>query len=129
MNFRAALMLLPAALWAQPPLDLLLRGGQMIDGSGAAARMADIGIRGDRIVFIGDGALRIFAGRAGVRRSAARRDRARAGPAGDDSGGRVLDPRGDPVPEDSEGAGPDVRSAFGGAGAAVARAGDQHSKT
>src|SRR5579885_2297136 len=55
MNFRAALMLLPAALWAQPPLDLLLRGGQMIDGSGAAARMADICIRGDRIVFIGDG--------------------------------------------------------------------------
>lgn len=34
--------------------DLLLRGGTVFDGSGADARKADIGISGDRIVFIGD---------------------------------------------------------------------------
>ena len=35
-------------------VDLLLRGGTVIDGSGAAPRVADVAIRGDRIVFIGD---------------------------------------------------------------------------
>ena len=34
-------------------LDLLIRGGQLLDGSGAPARAADIGISGDRIVAIG----------------------------------------------------------------------------
>ena len=38
---------------AQAPLDLLIRGGRVIDGTGAAARAADVGIRGDRIVFVG----------------------------------------------------------------------------
>jgi N-acyl-D-aspartate/D-glutamate deacylase len=37
-------------------VDLLLRRGQVIDGSGAAPRVLDVGIRGDRIVFIGDAA-------------------------------------------------------------------------
>jgi N-acyl-D-amino-acid deacylase len=55
MILRLALLLVPALLLAQPQLDLLLRGGQVIDGTGAAARAADVGIRGDRIVFIGDG--------------------------------------------------------------------------
>jgi N-acyl-D-amino-acid deacylase len=34
--------------------DLLIRGGLLIDGSGAAARPADVGISGDRIAAIGD---------------------------------------------------------------------------
>jgi N-acyl-D-aspartate/D-glutamate deacylase len=37
-------------------LDLLIRGGQVLDGSGASAVSADIGIRDDRIVFVGDAA-------------------------------------------------------------------------
>jgi N-acyl-D-aspartate/D-glutamate deacylase len=37
-------------------IDLLIRGGQVIDGSGAPAVSADVGIRGDRIVFVGDSA-------------------------------------------------------------------------
>src|SRR5215472_8534761 len=55
MAFRVTLLLFPALLFAQTQVDLLLRGGQVIDGSGSAARSADVGIRGDRIVFIGDG--------------------------------------------------------------------------
>lgn len=34
-------------------LDYLLVGGQILDGTGSAPRLADIGIRGDRIGFIG----------------------------------------------------------------------------
>jgi N-acyl-D-amino-acid deacylase len=33
--------------------DVLIRGGQVLDGSGAAAARADVGIRGDRIVAVG----------------------------------------------------------------------------
>src|SRR5437016_2743600 len=35
-------------------LDLLILHGKLIDGSGKGARQADVGMRGDRIVFIGD---------------------------------------------------------------------------
>src|SRR2546423_45330 len=35
-------------------VDLLLRRGKVLDGSGAPPRVADVGIRGDRIAFIGD---------------------------------------------------------------------------
>src|SRR5947207_14906617 len=35
-------------------VDLVLRGGTVIDGTGAAPRIADVAIRGDRIVFLGD---------------------------------------------------------------------------
>src|SRR5215472_831897 len=35
-------------------LDLLLLGGQIVDGSGSAPRAADVGIRSERIVFLGD---------------------------------------------------------------------------
>ena len=34
--------------------DTVVRGGQVVDGSGAPARPADVGIRGDRIAAVGD---------------------------------------------------------------------------
>jgi len=37
-------------------LDYLLQGGVIVDGTGAPERRADVGIRGDRIAFIGDAA-------------------------------------------------------------------------
>jgi len=37
-------------------LDLLIKGGRVFDGSGSPAANYDIGIRGDRIAFIGDAA-------------------------------------------------------------------------
>src|SRR4051794_38381369 len=36
------------------PFDLVIRGGSLIDGTGSAARVADVGVRGDRIRAIGD---------------------------------------------------------------------------
>ena len=38
------------------PADLLIRNGRVIDGTGAAARNADVAITGDRITFVGDAA-------------------------------------------------------------------------
>src|SRR5205807_1163891 len=35
-------------------LDLLILHGKLVDGSGQKPRKADVGIRGDRIVFVGD---------------------------------------------------------------------------
>jgi N-acyl-D-aspartate/D-glutamate deacylase len=35
------------------PIDLIIRGGSLIDGSGSPVIKADIGITGDRIVFVG----------------------------------------------------------------------------
>jgi len=37
-------------------VDMLIRGGSLIDGTGSAAAKADVGIRGDRITFVGDAA-------------------------------------------------------------------------
>ncbi|HKE04701.1 MAG TPA: prolyl oligopeptidase family serine peptidase [Blastocatellia bacterium] len=37
-------------------LDLLIRGGGVIDGAGTDAVKADVGVAGDRIVFVGDAA-------------------------------------------------------------------------
>ena len=37
-----------------PMVDLLIRGGSVIDGSGSAPMVTDLGIKDDRIVFIGD---------------------------------------------------------------------------
>ncbi len=49
---------LPAIVTAQQPstrtVDILIMHGSVIDGSGKKARKVDLGIRGDRIVFIGD---------------------------------------------------------------------------
>ncbi|HYL61559.1 MAG TPA: D-aminoacylase [Candidatus Methylomirabilis sp.] len=43
----------PAALPPEP-LDLLLQGGHVVDGSGSAPHSEDVGLRGDRIVFLGN---------------------------------------------------------------------------
>jgi len=37
-----------------PEFDLVVRGGQMLDGTGQEARRADLGIKGDRITAVGD---------------------------------------------------------------------------
>ena len=55
MRARLFLLLFPSIVFAQQRLDLLIRGGLVIDGSGSPARSADIGIQGDRIVLVGDG--------------------------------------------------------------------------
>lgn len=39
---------------AQNQLDILIVHGKLVDGSGHKARNADVGIRGDRIVFVGN---------------------------------------------------------------------------
>ena len=46
-----------ATLRKTEDVDVLLRGGTIIDGTGSAAHVADVAIRGDRIVFIGDAAM------------------------------------------------------------------------
>ncbi len=46
------LLYLTSSSWAQS-LDLLIRNGSVLDGSGAPAKQVDIGIRGDRVVLIG----------------------------------------------------------------------------
>ncbi|MGW2119520.1 N-acyl-D-amino-acid deacylase family protein [Streptomyces zhihengii] len=39
---------------ATAPYDLLITGGTVIDGTGAAPRRADVAVRGDRVVRVGD---------------------------------------------------------------------------
>ena len=39
---------------ADPPFDVIIKGGTLYDGTGAEARITDIAIRGDRIAGIGD---------------------------------------------------------------------------
>ncbi len=38
---------------SQEPFDVIVRGGQVLDGTGGAAVRADVGIRGDRIAIVG----------------------------------------------------------------------------
>ncbi len=42
------------AQFERKPVEFLLTGGEVIDGTGSPAHRADVGISGDRIVFIGD---------------------------------------------------------------------------
>src|SRR5512132_262600 len=51
----------PVRAQTGPVVDLLVRRGRLIDGTAGAERVTDVGIRGDRIAFIGDAA------KAGVR--------------------------------------------------------------
>ena len=52
----ALLALAPTSARGQQQADLLVRGGTVIDGTGAPARTADVAISGDRITFVGDAA-------------------------------------------------------------------------
>jgi N-acyl-D-amino-acid deacylase len=59
-----ALAVVPSTSGAQQTVDLLVRGGTLIDGTGSPRRRADVGIRADRIVFVGDaGANRVTGSR------------------------------------------------------------------
>jgi N-acyl-D-aspartate/D-glutamate deacylase len=47
--------LLPAAPAGQAPeFDVIIRGGQVLDGTGAPPLSADVAVRGDRVAFVGD---------------------------------------------------------------------------
>jgi hypothetical protein len=47
-------LLAPLHAHAQVRVDILIRNGSVIDGTGRPARLADVGITGDRITFLGD---------------------------------------------------------------------------
>lgn len=49
----AALLLLPPTLAAQDTLDVLISGGRIYDGTGGVPRDGAVGIKGDRIAFVG----------------------------------------------------------------------------
>jgi N-acyl-D-amino-acid deacylase len=49
----AALGLVACSAAQEPPFDVLITGGQVLDGTGAPAARADVGIRGDRVAAIG----------------------------------------------------------------------------
>ncbi|HSQ30673.1 MAG TPA: amidohydrolase family protein [Gemmatimonadaceae bacterium] len=54
--FAIALFAHTAPLLAQQSVDVLVRGGTLVDGTGAPRRRADVGVTGDRITFVGDAA-------------------------------------------------------------------------
>ena len=49
-----AVALAPVVANAQVRIDILIRNGSVIDGTGSAARPLDVGITSDRITFLGD---------------------------------------------------------------------------
>ncbi len=50
-----ALVIDPVRIWCQTQaFDVLIRGGQVVDGTGSPAVRADVGIRGDRIAAVGN---------------------------------------------------------------------------
>ena len=60
LPLRESIVLLTAALTvvgcnpSQNRFDLIVRGGQVLDGTGSAAQRADVGVVGDRITQVGD---------------------------------------------------------------------------
>jgi N-acyl-D-aspartate/D-glutamate deacylase len=56
MKLSPLLIAVACAACAQPSnrFDLIVRGGEVVDGSGAMARRADVGVVGDRITAVGD---------------------------------------------------------------------------
>ena len=44
----------PAPTQAPPTMDIIIRGGTVYDGTGAPGRLADVGIKGERIERVGD---------------------------------------------------------------------------
>ncbi len=52
--FAVLLPLAPVGAQSTARADVLIRGGTVIDGTGSAARVADVAITGDRITFVGD---------------------------------------------------------------------------
>ncbi|MDQ6888122.1 MAG: amidohydrolase family protein [Gemmatimonadota bacterium] len=60
----AALTVARAASAQRRAVDVLIRGGMVVDGSGGGPRVADVGLKGQRIAFIGNAAsARIVAGK------------------------------------------------------------------
>lgn len=58
LSFFACAALVSSAALAQKSdsVDVLIRGGTVVDGTGKPGRAADVAIRGDRIVFVGNSA-------------------------------------------------------------------------
>jgi N-acyl-D-aspartate/D-glutamate deacylase len=52
----AVILLTSHSIVLAQDLDLIIRGGSLIDGSGSPATKADIGIKGDHIIFVGSSA-------------------------------------------------------------------------
>ncbi len=50
---RAVMDMRGAAAAGQAPYDVLIKGGRIYDGTGAPAYVGDVGIRGDRIAYVG----------------------------------------------------------------------------
>lgn len=53
MKWMLLVLLLASGAWSQS-FDTIVRGGKLVDGSGNPWRMADVGIRGGKIVAVGD---------------------------------------------------------------------------
>src|SRR5918993_5385341 len=53
MKLPLLVLLAAVAAWSQP-LDLIVRGGKLVDGSGNPWRIADVGVRGGKIEAVGN---------------------------------------------------------------------------
>ncbi|MDP7472627.1 MAG: amidohydrolase family protein, partial [Vicinamibacterales bacterium] len=50
----AGIAIMISACGAPPDYDVIIRGGSVLDGTGAPALVTDVGIRGDAIATVGD---------------------------------------------------------------------------